>query len=147
MKKCFKCGQIKELNDFYAHRQMADGRLNKCKECTRSDVRKHRLENDSVREYDRRRFAENHNGRKERMQQNVRNWNLENPDGYFAHNSVSNAIRDGKLIRKPCEVCGSVRSHAHHDDYSKPLDVRWLCAVHHARHHALLTDPQMRISQ
>jgi hypothetical protein len=47
---------------------------------------------------------------------------------------VRNAIRRGDLTRKPCEVCGD-RAQAHHDDYSKPLVVRWLCTVHHGYEH------------
>jgi len=35
----------------------------------------------------------------------------------------------------PCEICGCEKSEAHHDDYSRPLDVRWLCRVHHLMHH------------
>lgn len=42
-----------------------------------------------------------------------------------------------KLTRKPCEVCGAVNVHGHHDDYSKPLEVRWLCPRHHSEHHKL----------
>jgi hypothetical protein len=45
------------------------------------------------------------------------------------------AIRAGILLRKPCEVCGKEKVDAHHDDYMKPLDVRWLCRKHHNEHH------------
>jgi hypothetical protein len=46
-------------------------------------------------------------------------------------------IRYGRLIRQPCEVCGEIKVDAHHDDYNKPLDIRWLCKIHHREHHKL----------
>lgn len=49
---------------------------------------------------------------------------------------VSLAIRGGTLTREPCETCGEAKSEAHHDDYTKPLDVRWLCRRHHRWHHS-----------
>lgn len=52
-----------------------------------------------------------------------------------AHNAVQRAIKAGNLNREPCEKCGAKKAHAHHDDYSKPLQVRWLCAKDHAREH------------
>lgn len=50
-----------------------------------------------------------------------------------ARNAVNNAIRDGHLKRLPCEVCSVARTEAHHEDYTQPLRVRWLCRVHHPR--------------
>lgn len=53
-----------------------------------------------------------------------------------ARERVRGAIRSGRLEKEPCEVCGGTeRIHAHHDDYDRPLDVRWLCALHHTQLH------------
>lgn len=46
------------------------------------------------------------------------------------------AIRTGKLVKQPCEVCSEPNVEAHHDDYAKPYDVRWLCKACHADYHA-----------
>jgi hypothetical protein len=44
---------------------------------------------------------------------------------------VRTAVLNGLLVRGPCEVCGEENTEGHHDDYDRPLDVRWLCKVHH----------------
>lgn len=64
--------------------------------------------------------------------------NLQDPDYVakrHARQEVNKAIRRGDLDRGPCEVCGNPDAHAHHDDYTRPLDIRWLCTVHHAAEH------------
>lgn len=68
------------------------------------------------------------------------NWRRANPNKYAAHIAVQRALTSGTLNKQPCEVCGAseadgVRIDAHHDDYRKPLNVRWLCRTHHSRLH------------
>lgn len=54
----------------------------------------------------------------------------------YARREVGAALLRGALTRQSCEACGRAATHAHHDDYSKPLAVRWLCHSHHALWHA-----------
>lgn len=63
------------------------------------------------------------------------NWRRANPKKYAAHIAVQRALSQGKIAKQACEVCGEPRVDAHHDDYSRPLKVRWLCRTHHTRLH------------
>lgn len=136
VKTCFKCSTVKPLSEFYRHGAMGDGHLNKCKDCTKTDVRQHRLTNpERVRANDNRREDE---GRKAKRAEYHREFVRKNPAKYRAHNAVSNALRDGRLSKLPCAFCGTADPvEAHHHDYSKPLDVTWLCKPCHRRFHAL----------
>ena len=62
-------------------------------------------------------------------------YRAKNPEKHAAHLLMRNAIRRGELVRSACEICGSGRVEGHHDDYAKPLDVRWLCKKHHLQAH------------
>lgn len=52
-----------------------------------------------------------------------------------ARAAVHAAVRRGELVRQPCP-CGNVKSQAHHHDYSKPLEVEWMCRACHDAEHA-----------
>lgn len=60
-----------------------------------------------------------------------------------AYATTAKALRDGVLVRQPCEVCGdAVGIHGHHEDYSKPLEICWLCLWHHRERHKRLGWPR-----
>lgn len=135
-KVCFKCKHEKPLSDFYKHRKMKDGHLNKCKECTKNDVGAHREANiETIREYDRERSKLPH--RVKVNTERTKNYRKMNPSKARAHRVVSKAVSSGRLQKTPCVVCGDERRvEAHHPDYTRPLDVIFLCSVHHhAVHH------------
>lgn len=52
-----------------------------------------------------------------------------------ASRRTSYAIKMGKIKRQPCENCGAEPAEAHHDDYNKPYEVRWLCKKCHVNWH------------
>ena len=58
-----------------------------------------------------------------------------NPDAYRAHQQFGVAKRNGRIVPQPCEICGA-DGESHHDDYTKPLEVRWLCRSHHKMRHS-----------
>jgi len=131
MKTCFKCKKELPLSNFYKHKQMKDGRLNKCKECAKSDATDNRWRNiEQIRKYDR--------DRGNRMRDGYfKEYREKYPNKYKAHCIVNNAIRSKKLFKEDiCEVCaGGFYVEAHHDDYLRPLNVRWLCACCHKQWH------------
>jgi len=149
MKVCRECNVENPLSEFYKHAAMGDGHLNKCKSCVKQRVNKHREENiEKAREYDRQRAMLPHRvqARKEYMQteqgkkskkKSLERYKKTYPMTYAAHVITCNAIRDKKLKRPTrCSVCNTkTMIEAHHDDYTKPLEVRWLCnACHRAWH-------------
>lgn len=147
-KQCRMCGAVKTIEDFYL---AANGRIDiRCIECAKSASRRNRDRNkDYYLQYDRARandtqrvsarkeYALSEHGRAV-LRENKKKWALKNKGKRDAHVSVGNAIRDGRLVRKECEICGNKDVDAHHDDYSQPLNVRWFCRSCHANHHKKL---------
>jgi len=130
MKNCFKCEKHLPLSEFYKHKQMKDGYLNKCKKCAKNDALNHRGKNlNKIRAYDRKRGSR-------QTPEYQRDYRNRYPNKCKAHQKINNEVRNGNLFPMPCEVCFSTHDlHAHHDDYLKPLNIRWLCSKHHSQWH------------
>jgi hypothetical protein len=133
-KPCIRCKIIKPTAMFYEHPSMADGHLNKCKECCKKESADRRRANlGKFREYDNKR--KECDKRKASRSEHSRAYRKRHPEKYKSHTITNNAIRGGKLIKRPCEVCGNANSEAHHEDYSKPLEVKWVCRKCHCKLH------------
>jgi hypothetical protein len=79
----------------------------------------------------------------------VKRWRQRNPEKTKAHDAVKYALRTGRLVKGSCELAGSEcggRVEAHHDDYSRPLDVRWLCKRHHKAADRARADRDLRVA-
>ena len=130
MKECSRCLIGKADDGFYKHSRYADGYQGVCKECQRSRSRS--LEPFKGGVY--KKYRSSDKGMATRNK-NQRDYAKRHPEKCKAHSMVNRAIAAGSLTRDVCEVCGDKNPHAHHDDYSKPLEVRWLCKTHHNEHH------------
>lgn len=147
MKICSKCLEEKPDGDFYE-------RSSTCKPCYRERVRERYvflMENDPIwreKELERQRKKEakrRANGLASPQNSASKSaWAKRNLHKRRAQNLIAKAILKGKVVRKNCEVCGSEASEAHHDDYSKPFDVKWLCPKHHSERHIFLRQERER---
>ena len=157
LKQCFKCRKTKPITEFYRHPKMADGHLGKCKNCTRSDVNKNRYGKlERYRAYDRYRYetqpkrkallAKRYGTEAQKESQMKSNLQYKKDRVKFsAHYLLSNAVRDKRIIKGSCEMCGSTENiNGHHDDYYYPLTVRWLCRKCHYAYHKELRNKQRR---
>lgn len=151
MKRCFKCEEEFPLSEFYKHKQMKDGHVNKCKSCSKKDVRKNYSDKrEYYLAYDKKRYRENPSRKmanlayakteQGKIVQNAakKRWQERNAEKRAAHIILGNAVGKGKIEKpKSCSKCGAdnVRICGHHHDYSKPLDVVWLCSACHAKEH------------
>lgn len=143
MAKCKICGATEETAEFYPKKNSY------CKKHWKQYVKEGRSKNiEYYREYDRSRanmphrveaieiyqktiaFAESH-------QKACKKYKELNPQRRSAQLELGNAVRSGKINPLPCFSCGCEKTEAHHPDYSRPLDVVWLCPVHHKQAHAM----------
>ena len=131
-KTCWCCKTEKPLDSFTRDRSRSSGINPRCKNCDRLYRRDKRERNPvTYKEIDRRYYEKN----REKKLLYQKEWRLSNVDKHKAHSAVKKAMKDEKLQRLPCSICGSLNSEAHHKDYSKPLEVTWLCRTHHMREH------------
>lgn len=134
-KVCRKCKKDLPIEEYYIHSAMLDGHLNICKECVRERVRNHRERNiEKIREYDRNRGKQP----KRIIKAKEITKRRRKETGYEkAHAKIERAIMNGTLEKcNICQLCGSKNTlEAHHYDYSRPLDVIWLCSACHKQYH------------
>jgi len=121
IKRCPKCGHLGGLGFFYRARTKPGGITSWCKECTKSYAKE----------------AQATIGGKLAHKKAIARQRMMFPEKIKARNAVCNAVRDGRLIRQPCEVCGKIKVEAHHLDYKKPFEIQWLCPYHHREQHKI----------
>jgi hypothetical protein len=141
-KHCNECHEEKSPADFYAN-------YAKCKTCicARVAARRLRLEASDPQWVEAEAARHREKSRRYRgagrtkpeakaiAKMRTKKFRADHPLAAYAHGAVEYALRAGRLTKQPCERCGSEDVHAHHEDYSKPLDVIWLCITHHAERH------------
>ncbi len=130
-KICRGCNVEQSITQFYVHKMMKDNRLNYCKSCVKKRVKKRYYEkHDEIVEYERKRSLLPERKRKASVYQQTRRKRYPQKDK--ARQLLNDAVRDGKITKQPCYLCGSTNKiEAHHHDYSKPLDVKWVCFYCH----------------
>lgn len=137
MKRCSACRRKKSGKLFYADKRRRDGLKSQCKKChTRSSIDSRDKERHADRNRQFMRRARKVDPQKfrsrERLASRSRPWSKEREARYQLNLAVARGV-----VKKPgnCEECGrdDLRIEGHHKDYSKALEVEWLCSECHGK--------------
>ena len=135
MQECIHCKVEKPYEDYHRSPNSASGFLSVCKPCRKIQQIEYR-KTVKGKETDKK-----YNNSEKRYKALYRYWH-NNPDKKTAQTCLSNAIRDGKIIKpSECECCDSTsRLEGHHYSYDedKRLDVIWLCKSCHEKEHMFI---------
>jgi hypothetical protein len=131
MKPCWRCGLVRHVDEFSSFSGSADGLSVACRDC---ESEKYMANRDSILSKRRAHYIKN----SERIRSRVKSYILDNPEKRSAHTAIERAVKFGRMERpRLCSSCGDPCTPvAHHEDYSRPLDVEWLCVKCHTRLHA-----------
>ncbi len=133
VKTCSKCKEEKPIESFNKEKSKLDGRASRCREKNKEKLLAYGRSDEVVAMQSEYHKAYRQTDRFKEIQDSSRRRNLQE---YNSRAKVNYALSTGKLTRQPCEVCGTTEHiHAHHHDYSKPLEVAWLCITHHKALH------------
>lgn len=148
LRECRGCGAVKPLDEFVSNAKCRHGRGHICTDCTRARQRRYAHEhrdaargrNAAWRDANPERAAEHQRRYREKhaaeLSEKGKIRRREERERILARSIMNHAIRAGALRRGTCERCGSMEHvEGHHPDYSKPLDVVWLCAKCHKIEH------------
>lgn len=135
MKKCKKCLEVKNENEFYKHSQMKDGLLNFCKSCVIVRVSSYWYKNveiHRIKERERWQRRKSNPNEIERRKKYNRDWYAKDKNRCKSHGAVHRKLKP----KEYCEICGiKAKMNAHHDNYEKPLEVLWCCVLCHRKIH------------
>jgi hypothetical protein len=132
-KRCTKCKTVKCIV-FFGRNINRDDKLNlHCKKCVCESSHNRYLKNREI-IIKKKWFGGDKEKIKKYNRRKLKKWG----DKMRTQARLRYAVMVGKIKKLPCEVCGDVKSQAHHEDYSKTLEVRWLCDLHHKELHGKL---------
>lgn len=119
-KSCSKCRQPLPISQFHKSKSTGDGLSSVCKSCKYKDNKA---------------YYSSKAGKAAVSGQTKRKW-IRTKQRVRCRNTVNLALAANKLEKKPCSVCGTTNLiEAHHEDYSKPFEIIWLCKRHHMEVH------------
>jgi len=129
-KVCSRCKTLKPITAFHRRKKNGLLRVPHCKECQQRLCDQYRS-TENGKQVIRNHFKKRYRLKKQEYIEKANKRAAENPEAVSAEAKARYAVRKGIILKKSCEKCGQKKAEMHHSDYSKPLDVTWLCRSCH----------------
>ena len=146
MKKCTKCRKVKDGSEYYVRKNGYAFPF--CRPCSYKMKRESLLKKygthlmrkvpimaDNIRERDKTYQVAKRLKNPGYKTEEFKLYRKKYPEKVLAQQILNRYVKKGLMDKKPCEICGEIKVHAHHSDYLEPLKVNWLCPVHHMEQH------------
>lgn len=138
-KNCYMCKKKRSLRMFYSSKHTTTGLRSECKNCSkdynqRPEVKKSKALQ-SRRSYTTEKSRIREAQPKTKAMRKRIHQRRKHTVNFISRQITFLAVKAGIIKRTPCEVCGAKKVQGHHDNYYKPLEVRWLCPKHHGEFH------------
>jgi len=140
-KECNRCGEAKPLDNFFNEPRVKSGKAGLCKGCIYVAQMQWKKDNPEKVIAGRKQYRQRQKDvldpeLAKKMTPKERARHKRQLKKWHAWDLMHSALRHGRLFKGNCEVCGTdVKVEGHHQDYSKPLEVTWLCTKHHVAWH------------
>ena len=138
-KICTKCKELKSIDNFAFIKKGRPLRIPMCRSCTKKTNSEYRS-SEHGKAVIRRQFKRRYNKHADEYINKATDRYFKKPEAVRAAAQARYALKKGLIEKKACENCSSDKVEMHHDDYSRPLEIRWLCRSCHMKEHKHLKE-------
>lgn len=137
---CKTCGEVRPLLMYHRKPSNSNGHMKECKFCANAATRARNRAGYGPDQKRSKRLQTIKRRESGKTSEHSKRMYQKYPEKSKARAILNHTLKKGEVVKLPCYVCGVTKVEAHHQDYNKPLEVIWVCRLHHNKIHREIRD-------